>query len=145
MTDFQYYLDLLDERFTVLVIGKENSSFLLKDRLNATRKILQDMREEVRKKPFKNISEEIRFFRHIKPQVAGRLIFYAQLLVILTQLPIENKKAIKRYLLVQIKSYQDYLTQQADFLAYYKSNDQYLDHIYFVHYQNYSLYPYQYH
>lgn len=62
---------------------------------------LQDLLFEVKKqiveRGFKNDEEEIKFFRTIKPQILGKLIYYNKVYRIETTCPVSNGKMYYSY------------------------------------------------
>lgn len=89
---------------------------------------LQDLLGSVKKylieEGFKNDEEEIRFFRSIKPQILGKLIYYNKIYRIETTCPVSNGKMYYNYFSGQLanlkREYTEHLCN-SDFYRYYHS------------------------
>ncbi len=64
---------------------------------------LADLKEYVLKNEFKNLQEEIHFFKYQKPVIVSKLIYYNAIYKIETRRPYGNKR-IKKYFIKEIKS-----------------------------------------
>ena len=89
---------------------------------------LQDLLGSVKKylteEGFKNDEEEIHFFRSIKPQILGKLIYYNKIYRIETTCPVSNGKMYYNYFSGQLanlkREYTEHLCN-SDFYRYYHS------------------------
>src|SRR5690554_1148551 len=83
---------------------------------------------------FINEQQEIDFFKNIKPQVLGKLIYYNKVFRIETTCPVSNGKIHQSYyenLLKTLKSeYKESICNE-DFYRYYRAGRTDRDHIYF--------------
>ena len=99
---------------------------------------LQDLLGSVKKylieEGFKNDEEEIRFFRSIKPQILGKLIYYNKIYRIETTCPVSNGKMYYSYFSGQLanlkREYTEHLCN-SDFYRYYRSGRTDRDDTYF--------------
>ncbi|MBT2621862.1 RteC domain-containing protein [Chryseobacterium sp. ISL-6] len=98
------------------------------------RELLYQMKEHVLSNGFTNRSEEIEFFRKIKPQILGKLIYYNKLYRVETSCPVSSGKMQHKYYggeLQQLKQeYKEHICN-SDFFRYYRSGRTDLDHEYF--------------
>lgn len=78
-----------------------------------------------------NKSEEIEFFRHIKPSWAAKLIYYNEIYTFAANKPV-GKKAIRKYYLTQIKKIKAFYDDHAEFCKYIRTGNNILDHKYFI-------------
>ncbi|WP_341835347.1 RteC domain-containing protein [Chitinophaga pollutisoli] len=99
---------------------------------------LQDLLFEVKKqiveRGFKNDEEEIKFFRTIKPQILGKLIYYNKVYRIETTCPVSNGKMYYSYFSNQLANLKrDYVEHicNSDFYRYYRSGRTDRDETYF--------------
>ncbi|WP_343556234.1 RteC domain-containing protein [Sphingobacterium sp.] len=99
---------------------------------------LQDLLFSVKKlvinDGFNNDSEEINFFRIIKPQILGKLIYYNKVYRIETSCPVSNGKMYVSYFTTQLANLKrEYIEHicNSDFYRYYRSGRTDRDHIYF--------------
>ncbi|SFW66900.1 RteC domain-containing protein [Chitinophaga sancti] len=101
-------------------------------------KYLQDLLFSVKKyvveEGFKNDDEEVHFFRTIKPQILGKLIYYNKIYRIETTCPVSNGKIYYSYFSNQLanlkREYVEHLCN-SDFYRYYRSGRMDRDNIYF--------------
>ncbi|MDN4028894.1 RteC domain-containing protein [Chryseobacterium gambrini] len=87
---------------------------------------LTEVKEFVLKYGFKSEKEEICFFREFKPSIVAKLIYYNTIYKIETKKPTE-KKAIKKYLKVELKKLKRYFKNNLDFYKYYRTGNASLD------------------
>ena len=99
---------------------------------------LQDLLFSVKKsiieEGFKNEHEEINFFRVIKPQILGKLIYYNKIYRIETACPVSNGKMYENYFSNQLSILkQEYMKHicNSDFYRYYRSGRTDRDGTYF--------------
>ena len=78
------------------------------------------------------ISEEIDFFRNIKPQFAAKLIYYNDIYNIETNKPFSSKKAIRKFYNAELTKLETYFTENLDFYKYYRTGNRNLDNKYFI-------------
>lgn len=99
---------------------------------------LQDLLFSVKKyiieNEFKNDAEEIHFFRTIKPQILGKLIYYNKVYRIETTCPVSNGNMHYSYFSNHLanlkKEYTEHICN-SDFYRYYRSGRTDRDHTYF--------------
>lgn len=96
--------------------------------------LLLELKTIVLTKGFKTEMEEIYFFKIVKPEVLGKLIYYNKVYRIETACPVNNGKLFIKYFtkhLEQLKtSYKEYVCN-SDFYKYYKSKRTDLDSKFF--------------
>jgi len=92
---------------------------------------LSKLKQFVLKRDFINIDEEIRFFKHQKPVIVSKLIYYNAIYKIETRRPYGNKR-IKKYLSKELKKLQRFFKNNLDFYKYYRSNNSFVDEKFFV-------------
>lgn len=108
------------------------------DEANEMTLYLQDLlfsvKEQIIEKGFKNDNEEINFFRNVKPNILGKLIYYNKIFRIETTCPVRNGKMYYSYYSMQLanlkKEYMEHICN-SDFYRYYRSGRTDRDHIYF--------------
>lgn len=92
----------------------------------------QKLQQFVLKYKFRNQSDEIKYFKSLKPKVVSKLIYFSKIYHIETKKPQGSNKSKKRYLLNELDKINKYFDSSIDFIRYYRSGDNYLDHMYFV-------------
>ncbi|WP_339921369.1 RteC domain-containing protein [uncultured Flavobacterium sp.] len=96
--------------------------------------LLSGMKNHVLEHHFTDDSEEIEFFRIIKPQILGKLIYYNKMYRIETSCPVSTGKMYYKYFsseLQQLKQeYKEHICN-SDFYRYYRSGRTDRDHDFF--------------
>ncbi|AZA56939.1 RteC domain-containing protein [Chryseobacterium shandongense] len=92
---------------------------------------LSEVKEFVIKKGFKNIDEEIRFFKYHKPAIVSKLIYYNAIYKIETKKPY-GVKPVKKYLNDELKKLKRYFDNNLEFYKYYRTNNSFIDDKLFV-------------
>lgn len=95
-------------------------------------KVIIKLRELVLKDGFENDDEEIYFFKHIKPRVKSKIIFYTEVFNIGAYRPKGDKDEQIEYLKDVIKKTSIYLNENKEFYQYYKRNRTEFDAICFM-------------
>ena len=92
---------------------------------------LSKLKEFVLKRDFINIDEEIRFFKHQKPVIVSKLIYYNTIYKIETRRPYGTKR-IRKYFTKELKKLKRFFDNNLDFYKYYRSNNSFVDEKFFV-------------
>ena len=111
-----------EERLTMnaskIIEESYTMTLLLKD-------LLSELKEFVVNSGFDTEQQEIDFFKNIKPQILGKLIFYNKVYRIEIACPVPNGKILLKYFSEQLeqlkKTYKEYAVS-SDFYRYYRSN-----------------------
>lgn len=96
--------------------------------------MLRTIKIKVLQDGFTDEEQEIDFFKNIKPQVLGKLIYYNKVFRIETSCPISNDQIRQSYYEKQLKNLQsEYIESvcNVDFYRYYRADRADRDHIYF--------------
>ncbi len=96
--------------------------------------LLADMKRYVIEHHFANENEEIEFFRVIKPQILGKLIYYNKIYRIETSCPVNDGKMYYKYFSSELQhlkiEYKEHICN-SDFHRYYRSGRTDRDHDFF--------------
>jgi len=92
---------------------------------------LSEVKEYILKSGFKNIEEEIYFFKHQKPIILSKLIYYNAIYKIETKKPNETKSA-KKHLNAELKKLKRFFDNNLEFYKYYRANNTFMDDQLFV-------------
>lgn len=79
-----------------------------------------------------NKTEEIEFFRDIKPKFASKLIYYNEIYNIETNKPYGSKKSLRKYYNTELLKLKTFFDENQEFYRYYRTNNRCLDKKYFV-------------
>ncbi|MBF6652950.1 tetracycline regulation of excision, RteC [Flavobacterium columnare] len=98
------------------------------------KELLLNLKKQILEKGFSDNDEEIYFFRNVKPQVLGKLIYYNKVYSIETACPVDNGKMYFNYFSVHLKilkqEYAEHICN-SDFYRYYRSGRTDKDEEYF--------------
>lgn len=92
---------------------------------------LSDLKKFVLKQGFKNADEEIHFFKHQKPVIVAKLIYYNAVYKIETKKPNEAK-AIRKYLNEELNKLKRFFDNNLEFYKYYRTNNSFIDDKLFI-------------
>ncbi len=92
---------------------------------------LTDLKKFVLKNDFRNLEEEIHFFKYQKPVIVSKLIYYNAIYKIETRKPYGAKR-IRKYFTKELKKLKRFFDNNLDFYKYYRSNNSFVDEKFFV-------------
>ena len=94
--------------------------------------VMMKFRESVLRNGFNSEEEEIYFFKHVKPKVESKFIFYTELFRLEANRPEGGKKMQIKYLTNEIKKIGIYQKENRELYHYFKGNKVHSDRIYFL-------------
>lgn len=115
-------------------LESENEDILVKaeEGIQIAKRALVQLRNSSAKSNFKNIEDEIHFFKQIKPQIFSKLIYYQKLFNIESKRPRSSNKSQIKYFNKHIDRLQNYFNDHLEFYHYYRRGATFLDEHYFV-------------
>lgn len=93
---------------------------------------LEDLRTYIVNHPFSSKEEEIYFFKHIKPEVLSRLLYFTEIYNTEMRKPHGSIEVLKKYYNDRLDELTSYFESNLDFYQYYRSKATHLDSHYFV-------------
>ena len=108
------------------------SSEVVLDVVEFLQRSLEDMRTCIVNHPFSNKEEEIYFFKHIKPEVLSRLLYFTEIYNTEMRKPHGSIEVLKKYYNDRLDELTSYFESNLDFYQYYRSKATHLDSHYFV-------------
>ena len=93
---------------------------------------IRKLQKQIAGKTFASQTDEIYFFKHVKPQIFSKLIYYVKLFNIESKRPRGNNAAQIKYLQHQIDKLQTFFNDNLEFYNYYRRGAMSLDEQYFV-------------
>lgn len=99
--------------------------------INVILKYLSEIKIHTLENGFKNLQEEINFFKHQKPVIVSKLIYYNAIYKIETKKPY-GTKCIRKYFTKELKKLKRFFDNNLDFYKYYRSHNSFLDENFFV-------------
>lgn len=94
--------------------------------------ILDKLKNFCIKYKFQNQSQEIHFFKEIKPSFTSKLIYYNEIYTTETNCPFGGTKAHRSYYNAQLERLKLFFENNTEFYRYYKKGNTFLDHKYFL-------------
>lgn len=125
LSEFEGQLDELEHGGGDILFRAEKGIVLVE-------KYIRTLQKEVADKPFPFQADEIYFFKHVKPQIFSKLIYYIKLFNIESKRPRGNDAAQTKYLQHQIDKFQTFFNDNLEFYNYYRRGAMSLDDQYFV-------------
>lgn len=132
MKIFNEIITELDRKLELLESETEDVILKAEKGIKITRLALETSRERLCKRNFRKNSEEIHFFKNIKPQIFSKLIYYVKLFNIETKRPRGSKKSQIKYLNNHIDKLQIYFNDNLEFYHYFRRGATFLDEQYFL-------------
>ncbi|MFD0991137.1 RteC domain-containing protein [Mariniflexile jejuense] len=130
--EYQELLSDFEAKLETLELRQDDILYKAETGINHTEKCIKQLRREVVLKGFQTTQEEIFFFKHIKPQILSKLIYYVKLFNIESKRPRSSIKYQVKYLNMQIDKLQLYFNDNLEFYHYYRRGASTLDELYFV-------------
>jgi len=131
----QHTLNLLDKiKAEIKIIDLEQDTIFNK----STKIILlietdfNELKSYISEYSFNNETEEIQFFKEIKPQISSKLLYYNCIRNFETNRPIGSDDMQKTFTLQQLDLLKDYFDNNIDFYRYYRAHRTDLDKHYFL-------------
>ena len=84
-------------------------------------KSLENLKGIIVKNKFRTESEEILFFKEVKPQVFSKLIFYTKVLKIETKRPKGTDRSQRKYLMNELDKLKHFFDNNLEFYQYYRT------------------------
>lgn len=95
-------------------------------------KALEAIKKLTQKHGFNELKDEVFFFKHLKPKLSSKLIYYVQLFNIESRKPSGTAKLQKKYYIKQLKNINRFIEENLEFHQYYRSDSTFLDEKYFM-------------
>lgn len=108
------------EQSLVAIDKKENNIFLQSElAISICQKTLDKMRIRVLEQGFASARDESMFFKTIKAEIVGIIVFYINLVHIERYRPLDEQKTQRKFLASQIELYRHYFFEHREFYEYY--------------------------
>ncbi|WP_346861187.1 RteC domain-containing protein [uncultured Draconibacterium sp.] len=133
--DHQTYNEIigkLENELATLEIHSHSFIEATEKAIGLCNKVILKFREMVLKNGFSNSSEEIYFFKHVKPKVFSKFILYTEIFNIESNKPDVDKKLQIKYLRDELQKFCKTKKEDRAFYQYYKRGKTFSDHLYFL-------------
>ncbi|WP_159777633.1 RteC domain-containing protein [Flavobacterium sp. 9AF] len=124
ITDLTDQLNFIDLEIDNLLIRCENA-------IDIILKTINNLKLIVSKYKFKTETEEIHFFKEIKPQFTSKLIYFNMIYKIEMKRPNGGNRILKKYYNNELLKLKSFFDNELEFYQYYRSGSTYLDYKYF--------------
>jgi len=115
------------------ISAEETDSFkILAATLRAIRSALKELKDHIKQNPFKDKTEEIDFFKRIKPHFYSLRIYYLEKYNIETSIPAGDAQMLKNFYKDELKAVQRFFRHIYFHYQYYRLGATELDELYFV-------------
>ncbi len=131
----QFYneaLNNLEKAINSLEIETKNPLQRIEAIISIITQCLSEVKEYVVKAGFNNVEEEIHFFKHQKPVIVAKLVYYNTVYKIEAKRPYGGKEVVESYLKEELSRLKSFFDKNMSFYSYYRTESTYLDQIYFL-------------
>ncbi|KNB62682.1 tetracycline regulation of excision, RteC [Chryseobacterium sp. Hurlbut01] len=128
----QMLLNNLTEQLNFIDLEIDDTVLKCEKSVEVTITTIQKVKKEILRVGFKSVSEEIHFFKEIKPQFTSKRIYYNSVYRIETKKPSGSTRIFKKYYNNELEKLKRYFDDNLDFYKYYRTKSTYLDYKYFV-------------
>jgi hypothetical protein len=130
--NYDEIIEKLEDELTQLKNQTHDFVILIEKAIGLCHTAIRDMRIIVLSEGFSDHEEEIYFFKHIKPQVSSKVIFYTELFLIESYRPSADRKVQSAYFRDIGQKHCAFFKEHKEFYQYYKRRKTFSDHLYFM-------------
>lgn len=121
----------LNEQLNFINLEIDNLSIRCENAIDVILKTINNLKKIVGKCSFKTETEEVQFFKEIKPQFTSKLIYYNVIFKIEMKKPNGGNRILKKYYNNELLKLKAFFDNELEFYKYYRSGSTYLDYKYF--------------
>lgn len=125
LQNFNHSIDFLESE-TEDILSKAEEG------IKISKRALEQIRGLVIRRRFKETQDEVHFFKHIKPGIYSKLIYYVKLFNIESKRPRSSNKTQVKYFNKHINRLQNYFNDNLEFYHYFRRGSTFLDQQYFI-------------
>ena len=122
----------LEQKIKALNLENNDIHYISEQGLDLCMQALDEIRISVIKNAFKSDTDEIHFYKNIKPRLVSKLIYFVENFNVESKRPKTGKKAQTKYLNKYIDTLQNFFKNNSEFYNYYKRGATHLDEQYFL-------------
>ena len=122
----------LDNHLTFITLEIDSPIKLSEQAIVYILKSIEKLKKQIIKHGFKTQQEEIHFFKHIKPKILSKLIYYNKVYKIETNKPYGGEIILKKYLNTELERLKAFFDNNLEFYRYHRTDSTYLDYKYFI-------------
>ncbi len=129
---YQKLLSEFESNLETLESGNGDILFIAEAGIAQVEKCIKRLQHEITTRKFISMTDEIYFFKHVKPQIFSKLIYYVKLFNIESKRPRSSDNSQIKYFNNQIEKLQAYFSENLEFYNYYRRGATSMDEQYFV-------------
>jgi RteC protein len=132
LSDFNSIFFELQKQLKLIEKENKNKVSLAENSINTCIIFIEKIKQLIVLSPFQKQTEEILFFKEIKPVFVCQLIYFTKMYHIELNMPTGSDDAKKNYLALELNKLELFFNNNLEFIKYIRTNNTYLDHKYFV-------------
>ena len=122
----------MDKRLSEINSNETNIIQRFKSSSSTLLQLLSRLKSYIINYKFKNKSDEVDFFKKIKPKFLSRLIYFRKAFEMQSRLPLSSVEDEKNFYLKELSKINEYEKENKEFLSYYRADSTLFDEVYFV-------------
>lgn len=131
-SQFNHFFNTLNEQLTFIELEIDNQIYRCEKAIDIILKSIINLKKLVAKNNFKSETEEILFFKELKPLFTSKLIYYNMIYKIEMKKPNGGNRILKKYYNNELLKLKAFFDNELEFYQYYRSGSTYLDYKYFL-------------
>ncbi len=124
-------LSNLNEQLNFIDLEIDNTIIKCEKAIEIIITSIANLKKSIIKSNFKTNTEEIQFFKEIKPQFTSKLIYYNMVFKIEMKRPNGGNRILKKYFNNELLKLKAFFDNELEFYQYYRTGNTYLDYKYF--------------
>jgi hypothetical protein len=122
----------LNEQLNFIDLEIDNQFKKCEKAIEIILKSIDNLKKTIVRNNFKTQTEEILFFKEIKPQFTSKLIYFNMVYKIEMKRPNGGNRVLKKYYNNELLKLKAFFDNELDFYQYYRSGNSFLDYKYFI-------------
>lgn len=131
MTKISLLLIELNEQLNFIDLEVDNPIKKCEKAIEVILASIDNLKKIVPKNNFKSNTEEIQFFKELKPQFTSKLIYFNMVYKIEMKRPNGGNRIVKKYFNNELLKLKAFFDNELEFYQYYRTGNTYLDYKYF--------------
>lgn len=129
---YSILLNNLNEQLNFIDLEIDDQIKKCEQAITVILKSINELKKAATKTNFKSKSEEIQFFKEVKPLFTSKLIYFNLVYRIEMKKPNGGNKILKKYYNNELLKLKAFFDNELEFYQYYRSGNSYLDYKYFL-------------
>lgn len=129
---YNILLNKLNEQLNFIDLEIDDQIKKCEQAITIILKSINELKKATTKSNFKTETEEIQFFKEIKPQFTSKLIYFNRVYKIEMKKPNGGNRILKKYYNNELLKLKAFFDNELEFYQYFRSSSTYLDYKYFL-------------